>query len=343
MMTRRAVQLLILLNIVGFVSPRGGLFASELLRFARESRHMGTVFEVILYAPDPQLAEAAFAAVFDRLTQLDSTLSNYQSESELSRLNHGAPHASPVRISDDFWRVLREADQISRSSGGAFDVTIGPASKLWRRARRIEELPSPERLREVMSAVGYEGIEYSPQCQAVRLTRPGMAIDLGGIAKGDALDQCLALLKERGLSRALINGGGDIVVGDPPPGETAWKVGIASIKRGEPIAEWLGLANAAVATSGDLWQFVEIEGIRYSHLIDPRTGMGMTRRGSVTVVADSASQADGWASALSVLGPEQGLEIVAAQDGLQVRLAWVEDGMVRVQRTPHFPPTLPQP
>jgi thiamine biosynthesis lipoprotein len=237
-------------------------------------------------------------------------MSDYDPESELSRLSRSSPMTCGVRVSEDLWRVLTKSQALSERSEGAFDVTVGPLSKLWRRARRQRKRPSPERLEAARAAVGYRHLRLDPRRRAVQLVRPNMRLDLGGIAKGYAADEALAALRRMGLPRALINAGGDIAAGDPPPGRTMWKIGVAPLERDAAPSHHIGVANGAVATSGDAWQFVEINGARYSHIIDPRTGEGLTTLSSVTVVAPDCATADSLASAVSVLGPDEGLALV---------------------------------
>jgi thiamine biosynthesis lipoprotein len=177
-------------------------------------------------------------------------------------------------------------------------------------------MPSPETLAKALELVGYNKVVLDPAMRTVKLTKPGMLLDLGGIAKGYAADEVLALLAKRGIRRALLAAGGDIAVGDPPPNAEGWKIGIAPLE--DPDAKprrFLFLANAAVSTSGDAEQFVEIDGKRYSHIVDPHTGIGLVGRSSATVVTRRGIDADSLTKIAAVLGPEKGLPILDAIDG----------------------------
>jgi thiamine biosynthesis lipoprotein len=223
--------------------------------------------------------------------------------------------APPVKVSDDLFFVLRKADELSGRCDGAFDVTVGPVVQLWRLARRTQELPDPKEFAAARARVGYKKVKLDPVQKAVQLLTPGMQLDLGGIAKGYAADEALKVFRDRfGITRALVAASGDIACGDAPPGETGWKVEIAPIARGQQ-PRTLILTNAAVSTSGDLEQFVEIGGVRYSHVLDPKTGLGLTGRRSVTVVAPSGVTADSMTKAVSVLPPERALELVEETPG----------------------------
>jgi thiamine biosynthesis lipoprotein len=294
-------------------------------RYSATEAHMGVPIHIVLYAPDRGTANRGFQAAFTRIERLNGILSDYSSDSEAMRLSAAAPMAAGVPVSDDLWQVLSRAQALSRQTGGAFDVTVGPLTKLWRRARRRGELPPQDRLEQARAAVGYALIELDPPRRAVRLRQPDMRLDFGGIAKGYAADEALKVLGELGLKQALINASGDIAAGDPPPDRQGWKIGVAPLEPGGPPSRFLTLTNAAIATSGDAFQYVELDGQRYSHIVDPRTGVGLAIRSSVTVIAPDCTTADSLASAVSVLGPEKGLELVDAMPGIAALMV-VADG-----------------
>ncbi|MGE4001886.1 MAG: FAD:protein FMN transferase, partial [Planctomycetaceae bacterium] len=183
--------------------------------------------------------------------------------------------------------------------------------------------------------VGYEQVQLDSLTQTVTLGQAGMRLDLGGIAKGYAADEALRVLQEHGIEHALIDAGGDIVTGQPPPGADGWRIGIAPLDApdGDP-QRFLRLGNAAVATSGDASQFVEIDGIRYSHIMDPRTGLGLTTRSSVTIVAPDGIAADSLASAVSVLGPERGLKLLRSIAGTDALIVVRDDSGLRSWESP---------
>ena len=310
---------------------------SNRMRFDASQPHMGAVFEIVLYAPNSATAEAAFASAFARIAELDDILSDYDPDSELSRLSKSAPTVAPVAISDDLLRLLQRAVSLSRCSDGAFDVTIGPLSRLWRRARRQRQLPGAERLEQARAAVGYRHMRLDAVHGTAQLLQPRMRLDLGGIAKGYAADAALAALHRAGIERALVNAGGDIATSGTPPDKLGWRVGIAPLQAKAGPSRFVLLAGSAVATSGDAWQFVEINGRRYSHIIDPQTGMGLTRRSSVTVIAADGTTADGLASAVSVLGPHKGIALVEQTPGAAALIVQVEgDQKPRVYESARF-------
>lgn len=282
----------------------------KLERFEFTETHMGAPVKITLYASDQRSANRAAEAAFARFAELDEIMSDYKPDSELSRLSRTAGSGRAVELSDDLWKVLDRSVQLSNASDGAFDVTVGPYVRLWRRARRSKEFPTAERLTEARRAVGYKHLRLDRERHTAKLLAPGMRLDLGGIATGYAVDEALAVLARQGLTRALIDASGDIGVGDPPPGQDGWKIGIAPLDPAGPPSRYLLLRNAAVTTSGDAFQHVVIDGRRYSHLVDPSTGLGLTQPSSVSVVAADCITADSLATAVCVMGPGRGLELI---------------------------------
>jgi len=317
----------LVLTTAFFISAApAGAPADEHLQRYRESRPgMGSTFEIIAYAPDEPTARRGLDAAFARIEELNQIFSDYDSESEACRLSHAAPMPEAVPVSAEMFAVLDYSIQLSRQTDGAFDVTVGPVSRLWRRARRQKELPAPERLREAMAGVGYQHLQLDATGRKARLAAAGMRLDFGAVAVGFAVDEALAVLKQHGLTRVLVNGSGDMALGDPPPGETGWRIGVAPLEPDQPPSRLLRLAHCGVSTSGDAWQYVEIAGRRYSHIVDPRTGVGLTQRSSVTVIAPNGMAADGLATAVSVLGPERGLALIERTCGAACLMVAVED------------------
>ena len=301
------------LFLAGCRSPSSG---SALQRYEFKSPHMGTLFSITLYAPNSATATNAAAAAFERVAALDRMMTDYDPDSELMQLCH-QPVGVPARVSDDLFDVLEKAQHVAELSDGAFDATVGPHVRLWRRARRTQTLPSAEALAAAGEPVGYKKLRLDVWNRTVTLTAPNMQLDLGGIAKGYAADNALQVLNSKGISRALVAASGDIAVGDAPPGKPGWRVGIsAPDAEGSKLVKMVLVRNVAVSTSGDTEQFVEINGMRYSHIVNPKTGIGLTERIQVSIVAKDAATTDGFATAVSVLGVKRGLALVESQPNL---------------------------
>ena len=319
--------------------PTNAAAAADPTRFEFESKHMGTTFRVVLYAADKDTAERAKAAAFARVAELDGIMSDYKKDSELMRLCRAFATnvGEPVGVSLELFFVLSKAEELSKASDGAFDVTVGPVVQLWRLARRTQQLPDPKELADALAKVGYRKVQLGPKGRTVALRTPGMQLDLGGIAKGYAADEALNVLRETfGITRALVAAAGDVTCGDPPPGQEAWAVEVAPIARGQKPRP-LRLANAAVSTSGDLEQYVEINGVRYSHIVDPRTGLGVTGRRSVTVVARTGIAADSMTKAVTLMPREKAFALVDATAGAAAYVVVVgKDEKLDVAQTKRF-------
>lgn len=277
---------------------------------------MGVAARLVLYAPDQAAAEAAGAAAFARIAALDSIMSDYRRDSEINRLaaRAGGP---AVRVSPDLFRVLRRAQAVAERSGGAFDVTAAPLILLWRAARKSGVLPEVEALARARRLVGWRRLRLDARKRTARLTLPGIRLDLGGIAKGDAADQAQRVLKQHGVTRALVELGGDLVVSGPPPETEGWTIRVpnAGDERGPKD---LRFADRAISSSGDTEQSAVIDGRRYSHVVDPRAGQALTNRVQVTVIAADGLTSDPLSTALTVLaGEEERHRLLAAYPGTQ--------------------------
>ncbi len=270
-------------------------------RYEFTHRQMGTTFRILLYAADSVQAREAAVAAFRRIDTLNRVLSDYREDSELSKLSRSAGSRQWVKVSSDLWRVLRLSHRASRKSNGAFDLTIGPVVQLWRRARRQHELPSAQAITKAKSAVGYRYIKYRLFRKAVLLQKAGMQLDAGGIGKGYAVDEALKVLKQTGIDAALVDGGGNLALGAPPPGKQGWRVQLGVMEGDSTHAITVGLRHAGVSTSGDHYQYVEIGGRRYSHIVDPTTGAGLTNQRTVSVIARNGVTADWLSTAASVM------------------------------------------
>jgi len=318
--------------------PGGDAAAEETIRCTGTRRLMGVPWTITLYAASATQGEEALAAGFAEVHRLETILSDYDPTSELSRLSATAPHAQPQAVGEELWQVLMRAVEIRDATSGAFDPTVGPLTTLWRQARRSGEMPRPEKLLQARRAVGAGLLMLFPETQTIKLVNPGMRLDLGGIGMGFTIDRTLALLRRRGVESAMIDASGDIGVSAAPPHTTGWKIAVAPLDPAAGTApETLLLAEAAITTSGDAHQGVEIDGRRYSHIVDPRTGLGVEGFSAVTVIAPDATTADAMATAASVLGPVPGMASIAAAPGCSARFVWREHGKLCESRSPGWP------
>lgn len=276
--------------------------AQDLRRFEDTEPHMGTLVRITLHAPDALTASKAFRAAFARIRELDGILSDYRPDSELMRLCSRAG-GTPVPVSEDLYRVLEYSQKLAAESNGAFDVTVGPLTRLWRAAREQRQLPDVTPLAAALAKCGYRNLQLDAAARTALLLQKGMVLDVGGIAKGYAAEEALAVLRKLGLPRALVAVSGDLAAGDAPPGKPGWSVGITTL---DGSSRTLVLSNQCVSTAGDDEQHLEIGGVRYSHIVDPRIGLGLTEPIRVSVIAPSGLEADGLDTAISVLGVDAG-------------------------------------
>lgn len=284
------------------------------LRSTFEHAAMGTLFRLTLYAPDETQSELAARAAFERIDAIERVATDYDARSEARALGRDA-YGRWVRLSPDLARVVRAADRAVEISGGAFDPTVGPLVRLWRRALRDEEWPDAERWSAARARTGWERIVELDEREDglhVRLAVPDVRLDFGGVAKGLAVDEALAELQRRGVRSALLDGGGDVAALDPPPGEAGWKVAVRPFAEAGASTMPFLLSGAAVATSGDAYRRgrlsgaplpgIEEEDAEYGHVLDPRTALPLVAPRAAVMTAGSAAEADASATARLVLG-----------------------------------------
>lgn len=312
------------------------------VRVSESRRLMGAPWTITVFAPNRAAGSAAIAAAFAEIERLERILSDYDPASELSRLSAAAPTPEPVAVGADLWVVLVAAEGMRELTAGAFDIAVGPLTSLWRQARRSGRLPTADKLAAAKAAVGAGTIELVPETQSVLLPKPGTRLDPGGIGMGYAADGALEVLAARGISSAMIDASGDVLVSAAPPGTDGWRITVAPLRPGGQ-GDILVLVHAAVTTSGDAYQAVEIDGVRYSHIVDPRSGLGVAGPTTVTVVAPDATTADALATAASVLGQAAGSDMILTIPDCSARFAWREAETDRVLTTPGWPGEPPRP
>lgn len=282
---------------------------------------MGTLLELTLVMEDEPRGRRATQVLFGRAHEYERLFSSYLSGSPVNRLSDAAGRG-PQPVDPRLARILGESLTFARQTQGAFDVTVGPLVDLWSEAALRNTPPSDAELAATLLRVGSGAVDIHSHVPTVNLTRPGMRIDLGGIAKGWALDRLGEMLAEGRVRNALLDyGQSSILALGKPADADAWTV---AVRRGEGIAGYAELRDMGFSVSGSLGQYADIAGVRYGHVIDPRSGRALTRNVQAAVVAPDATSAEAWSTALAVLGPE-GLELVERQTGIEAHLL-MEDG-----------------
>lgn len=281
-----------------------------LTRFNFHKGAMGTVFTITLHAENEAAGKQAADAAFARVVELNDLMTDYDRDSELMRFCL-APYGEPVELSRDLFTVIARAQWLAEQTDGAFDITIGPLIRLWRRARRQRELPPPEYIAAAKLSSGYRNLVLDTRKRTATLLKKDMVLDLGGIAKGYSAAAALDVLKAFGYKRAMVAASGDLAIGEPPPGREGWNIGVDSIDAAEgKHTRIVSVKNCGLSTSGDTEQYVEIDGQRYSHIVDPQTGLGLKERIGATIIARNAVDSDSFGTAVSVLGAERGLRFI---------------------------------
>ena len=283
---------------------------------------MATTFRISLHAETRAQAETAAAAAFKRIADLNAVFSDYEPNSELMQLCNGGPNM-PFKASADLFELISRSLKFARLTEGALDITCGNLTHLWRRTKRTHKLPPADRLQQALAATDWRAVVLDDKARTITLLKSGMLLDLGGIAKGYAADAGLKVLQEHGLTRALVMAGGDIAIGDPPPGEDAWAIKLRQFASTTPEEDLttVRLHNCGVSTSGDLYQFTEIDGTRYSHIVSPQTGLGLTERIACSVIAPDCTTSDALDTAICVMGKERGLKMAEGVKGVTVKFA----------------------
>ncbi len=309
----------------------------DLQRFEYSEPAMGTVISMIFYAADSATADKVAKNVFREVAHLNTVFSDYDKKSELSQLCDTYEVGKPIKISAELFEVLQQAEQISQLTHGRFDVTVGSFTKMWRRAKSENKLPSKQELSLAKSTIGYKNICLNANDTTVTYRKNGMRIDLGAIAKGYTADKVLKVLESHNISHALVDFGGDIAMSNAPPNTKGWNIEVSFTNHlGKRVSEILMVSNAAVATSGDLYQKLVIDEKTYSHIIDPSTGLGIIKPIQVTVIAPSGMLADGFASAFSVMSIKEVKKLFRKNKNLHALISVSEDGSVKVWRSEFF-------
>ncbi len=290
--------------------------------------HMGTLISIKVYAADETQARTAFRAAFNRIAQIDAALSDYSPDSELNRIGREAV-GRPVSVSDDLFEVAAAGQRLARETDGAFDITSGALTHLWREARKRQRVPDAGAIEAARAHCGYRKVHVDSTHRTLELDSPDMQLDMGGIAKGYAADQALAAISKLGIRSALVAVSGDLAFSD------TWKIGVDGLDG--PML----LRNAAVSTSGSSEQHLDARGKRYSHIVDPKTGIGLTSSSSVTIVAKHGIDADAAATAVDVLGRDRGLAFLRRRPDLAALIVTKDNnGHYECVASPGFPQEL---
>jgi FAD:protein FMN transferase len=279
---------------------------------SREEAIMGTAIRVDLWSEDRRDGEAAIDAVMAEMHRIDRTMSPHKPDSELSRINRDAGSA-PVPLSDEMFRLIARAVEFSALSDGAFDISYAGVGQFYDYRAQIQ--PSAAEFERGCAAIGWRQLILDATTRSLRFGRDGMRIDLGGFAKGHAVDNSIAILRRLGITNAMVAAGGDShVLGDRRG--RPWTIAIRDPRRADEVVAVLPLEDVSISTSGDYERYFERDGVRCHHLIDPRTGRSPSGVRSVTILADDGLTSEGLSKTVFVLGVEPGLALVESLEGV---------------------------
>ena len=310
---------------------------AQLKRYTFAEPKMGSPFSIILYANDSLQATTLARQSFSLVDSFVIIFSDYIDSSELSKLSASAGlNASPVHISPALLDMLVASKTAFEKSGAAFDITVGPLIKLWRKARKTKVFPTKEMVLTAKQSTGFNNLVIDTLNKTASLKKPGMQLDLGGIAQGYIAQKVIDFLSAHQVSNALVNASGDIVVSGAPPETQGWVVGVnVPESKEELLPQKLLLQYKAVTTSGDAYQYMDHEGKRYSHITDPRTGYGVTYQRNVTVIAADGTTADWLATACSILSIKKA-KLLATQMQAEVLITTFKKGRLKMYATKGF-------
>lgn len=310
--------------------------AQILKRYQFEEAKMGSPFQIILYSKDSVSANEIAMRAYGLIDSLNLIFSDYEAESELNKLSSTAGSDSFVQVSPILYNLLQQSREAWFLSKGKFDITLGPLSKVWREARKTGQFPNDTKIEIAKARTGMQYLILDSMKHPVKLTQKGMQLDLGGIAKGFIAQYVLDFLKENGFPIALANAGGDIAFGDAPPDKDGWSVAVSIPVRDQVLPANLVLKNQAIATSGNMYQFIEYQGKKYSHEIDPQTGYGIQSQRNVTVISPDGALSDWLATACSVLSIKKSKKL-ATRFRADLLILELRKGRLRYYHTKGFP------
>jgi FAD:protein FMN transferase len=301
--------------VAGFVAIAlemvAGAQKPDLERYEYTQRAMGTELKIVVYAIDKEQASTAIDQALSELDRLSEPINNYSPQSEVSKLAKAMPKQS-IQVSPTLGLLLFEAREWYRDSDQVFDVTAGSLFQLWSQARKNKKIPAADEIAKAKESGGWDKVELemkNGQVHSISFREPNVNLNVSGLATGFLLDRMIVVFQKNGIKSCLIDAGGDIIVSDPPPGQVGWSIDIAGLDTNAMPVATLRLKNASITTSGDLHQYLENDGVRYSHLIDPRSGNAILGRVSATVIAKRAIDADAGATAVAILGPTKAMQL----------------------------------
>jgi thiamine biosynthesis lipoprotein len=296
---------------------------------------MGSAFNLIIVSADSNKANHLAQKSYELVDSLNHIFSNYDSSSELSKINASAG-LLPYKMSRAMLDLVQKSQYAYIQSKGAYDISIGPLSSLWRNARKAKLFPEASTVIATKKLVGFAQVKINKRLGTIFLPNANMQLDFGGIAKGYIAQWVINFLKANGIQQALVDAGGDIVMSGAPLNQQGWLIGVNLPETTDQLLnKKLQLSNCSVATSGDVYQFIEYKGVKYSHIINPLTGYGVTNLRNVTIVAKTGATADWLATACSILPIKEAKQLAISHQAALL-ITTLKNGKLVFEATPNF-------
>ncbi|MEZ4774177.1 MAG: FAD:protein FMN transferase [Bacteroidia bacterium] len=296
--------------------------------FSRELILMGSRFEITAIANDDSTARESVDLAIEEISRIEDLISEWDSASQTSEINRQAGK-QPVKVSQELFTLIRRSNKVSALTGGAFDITFASADRIWKFDGSMKTLPSKEEIARSVAKIDYQKIVVNPSDTSIFLSEAGMKMGFGGIGKGYAANQAKTIMQQRGATGGLVNAGGDLICWGKSPGPNGWRVGIANPKARNQLVAWMEINNMAVVTSGDYERYVILNGKKYAHIINPKTGWPVSGLQSVTIICADAELADALATAVFVMGEKEGMALINQLKGVECMMINDKDEILK--------------
>ncbi len=328
--TLKALQITFVIVFIGQIPT-----FSQISKFTFQRPKMGSPFVITVFADDSLILLPIIEKAYLRVDSLNQIFSDYLESSEINTVCQKIQIWQP--ISEDLHHVLKISEIANKMSGGAFDITVGHIVKVWRKARKTKQMPDDATLQAALKKTGFRNIQIDANSPRMRFNTEGVLLDFGGIVKGFAAQEVVDILTKNGFPYCLVDAGGDLVAGKKPPMSSGWNIGVSLPNSDKKMMPYLlSIENQAVATSGDMYQFFEHEGKRYSHIVNPKTGLGLTHQRNVTVIAPDGATADWLATACSILRIRKAKRLIRKYPNSALLILENKKGKIKSVQSSHF-------
>ncbi|MEZ5008515.1 MAG: FAD:protein FMN transferase [Chitinophagales bacterium] len=295
-----------ILAIIGCNSPNQ---SSELHTYTEEANHMGTVFQITALGENEDIAKDAVKSAYEEVERIEKLISSWDENSETSLINRNAG-IRPVKVSEELFNLIDRSKKVSKLTNGVFDISFASIDKIWHFDGTMTEIPTAEAIANSVAKINYEHIILNYDSLSVFLKDEGMKIGFGGIGKGYTANRCKTIMLENGIMNGVVNAGGDLITWGKQSNGEDWTIGIADPSKKESALSYLNINDQSVVTSGNYERFIEIDGKKYCHIIDPRTGWPAESLNSVTIICSDAEIGDALATSVFILGVDEGLALI---------------------------------